>query len=70
MKEWFKCPVCGKKLCMIDTDKNIEGVYLKCPNCKQEVEVINKVNNTELGGRNPVPLRTEVRTQKPVSMPD
>jgi len=41
MKEWFVCPICGQKLLMIDKTKNIEGVYIKCKKCKQEVEIKN-----------------------------
>ena len=65
MKTWFNCPSCHKKICMIETSKNIEGVYCQCPKCKREVEILNI---TELRGQNPVPgWRSEVRTQKPVS---
>lgn len=41
-KEWFNCPVCHKKICMIDIDKDIEGVYCQCPKCKREIEIVNK----------------------------
>lgn len=42
MKDWFKCPVCGKKICKIDTTKHIEGVYEWCKQCKREIEVKNE----------------------------
>lgn len=41
MKTWFICPICGQKLLIIDKAKNIEGVYIKCKKCKQEIEVTN-----------------------------
>lgn len=44
-KEWWSCPVCGKKGVMIDINKNIEGVYIKCKICKREIEIINRVVN-------------------------
>lgn len=49
-KDWFKCPVCNKKICMIDYGKEIEGgVYCQCPKCKREIEIVNK---KELGSQN------------------
>ena len=50
-KKWFHCPVCNKKNCMIDFDRNIEGVFIKCPMCKREIEIINKIGIIELGSR-------------------
>ncbi|GAA0115229.1 hypothetical protein UT300016_09560 [Clostridium senegalense] len=52
MKDWFRCPVCNKKICMVDTSKHIEGVYCMCPKCKREIEIINnpiesKVQNAD-----------------------
>lgn len=41
-KEWWLCPMCGQKLLMIDSLKHIEGVYVKCKKCKQEVEIKNE----------------------------
>lgn len=40
-KEWYNCPVCGQKLLKINPSKKIEGVYIKCKKCRQEVEVNN-----------------------------
>jgi len=37
MKQWFLCPVCGQKLCMVN--QKAQGVYILCKKCKQEVEV-------------------------------
>lgn len=42
MKEWFVCPICGFKLLMVDNTKKIEGVYLKCKKCKNEIEIKNE----------------------------
>jgi transcription elongation factor Elf1 len=41
-KVWYVCPICNQKLLMINPVKSIEGVYVKCKKCHQEVEVINK----------------------------
>lgn len=58
MKIWYKCPVCKKKLCMIDNTQNISGVFLKCNTCKREIEI---KNNTE--SRIPEVRTQDVRTQ-------
>jgi len=50
-KKWYCCPICGKKICMIDFDKEIEGVFIKCPMCKREIEIVNKIGIIELGSR-------------------
>lgn len=50
-KDWFHCPVCKKKLLMIDYDKHIEGVYTLCPKCKREIEIVN--NPIESRDQNP-----------------
>lgn len=42
MKEWYSCPICRKKVAMIDKSKDIEGVFVKCPMCKNEIEITNK----------------------------
>jgi transcription elongation factor Elf1 len=44
-KEWWPCPVCGKKCVMIDVTKNIQGVYIKCKLCKNEIEIIHEAIN-------------------------
>ena len=61
-KEWSSCPYDKKKLLMIDSNKSIEGVYIKCPTCKREIEIINKPR-----GQTPEPLRSESRTLELVS---
>jgi len=43
-KEWFLCTVCRKKLAMVDNSKEFEGVYEKCPVCKNIIEITNKKN--------------------------
>lgn len=45
MKDWFKCPICGQKLAKIDKTKHIEGVFLPCKRCKNEVEIKNLIRN-------------------------
>jgi transcription elongation factor Elf1 len=45
MKEWFTCPICGQKIAKIDKNKSIEGVFLQCKKCKNEVEITNKIRN-------------------------
>ena len=42
VKGWYNCPVCGQKLLKINPEKKIEGVYIKCKRCRQEVEIINE----------------------------
>ncbi len=44
MKVWFKCPCCGQNIAKIDNSKNIEGVFLSCKRCRNEVEVKNKLD--------------------------
>lgn len=36
---WFRCPYCGKKLALYDNTTQCNGVFLKCKNCKNEVEL-------------------------------
>lgn len=42
MKTWYKCPVCGQKLLMIDDSKEISGVFIQCKKHHGEIEVKNK----------------------------
>ncbi|MBL4935087.1 hypothetical protein JK636_04865 [Clostridium sp. YIM B02515] len=42
VKEWFICPVCGKKLLLIDKTKSIEGVYAWCKKHKGNIEIKNE----------------------------
>lgn len=42
-KKWYDCPKCGKKLLKYDDEKvKSAQVYIKCKNCKEEVEI--KIN--------------------------
>ena len=45
MKQWFLCPVCRQKLCMIN--QKAQGVFLQCKRCKQEVEIRYKENSEQ-----------------------
>ncbi|NFA35161.1 hypothetical protein EXM81_09645 [Clostridium botulinum] len=45
VKVWFKCPICGQKLLKVDTTKKIEGVYLMCKKCHQEIEIVNNIES-------------------------
>ena len=38
-REWFKCPFCGKNIVIYDNTARSSGVFLKCKNCKNEVEI-------------------------------
>lgn len=38
-RKWFKCPHCGKKLVLYDNTAKASGVFIKCKNCKNEVEL-------------------------------
>lgn len=40
-KEWYLCTCCKQKLLMIDPSKKIEGVYIKCKKCRNEIEIKN-----------------------------
>lgn len=42
MKVWFSCPICGTRQLKIDKSKHIEGVYIKCRKCGNEIEVNNE----------------------------
>lgn len=41
-KEWWSCPICHQRLLMINKCKKIDGVYIMCKKCHQEVEVKNE----------------------------
>jgi transcription elongation factor Elf1 len=39
-KKWYVCPHCGKNLLKYNPQMaKSERVYLKCKNCKEEVEI-------------------------------
>ncbi len=38
-KEWFKCPVCGKKLVLYDNAANCKGVFIYCKKCRKDIEI-------------------------------
>jgi transcription elongation factor Elf1 len=38
-REWYKCPVCGTKLAIIDNNAKCSGVHIKCRTCKKEIEI-------------------------------
>jgi|GEM_PF-2036950 len=64
-KEWYSCPFDKKKLLMINADINIEGVFIKCPTCKREIEITNK---SKPRSPTPEPTRSESRTQELVNV--
>ena len=39
-RQWYKCPLCGTKLCIYDNTANlIGGIFIKCKTCKKEIEI-------------------------------
>lgn len=38
-RKWYKCPVCGKNLIIYDNTAKCSGVFLKCKECKNEIEI-------------------------------
>lgn len=43
MKKWYFCPICHKgKLGKFDFSKKIEGFFVKCKVCRNEIEIKNE----------------------------
>ena len=41
VKKWYLCPICGQKLLLYDEKYGkSKKVYVKCKNCKKEIEII------------------------------
>lgn len=39
-RQWYKCPLCGTKLCVYDNTANLNGgIFIKCKTCKKEIEI-------------------------------
>ena len=39
-RQWYKCPLCGTKLCVYDNTANLSGgIFIKCKTCKKEIEI-------------------------------
>ncbi len=38
-RKWVKCPKCGTKLAIADSNARCSGVYIKCRTCKTEAEI-------------------------------
>lgn len=40
-RRWYLCPNCGKKILVYDIEKaKSEGLYIKCKQCKKEIEIV------------------------------
>ncbi len=65
MKAWYKCPICKKKIAMIDDNKNISGVFLKCKYCKNEIEIKNNIES-----QNPETRVLDTRVQRSEPLAD
>lgn len=37
--EWFKCPICGKKLLLILKTTHIENLKYKCRRCHNTIDI-------------------------------
>lgn len=37
--EWFKCPICGKKLLLISESTHIENLKYKCRRCHNTIDI-------------------------------
>lgn len=40
IKEWYYCPSCGQKLLKYAKEAKSKKLYIKCKNCKKEIEII------------------------------
>lgn len=40
IKKWYYCPSCGQKLLKYDKEAKSKKLYIKCKNCKKEIEII------------------------------
>lgn len=38
-RQWFRCPHCHKKLFLCDDTAEVKGIYIKCKNCKNTIQV-------------------------------
>lgn len=38
-KKWYRCPNCGKNLFIFNNTAKCSGVFLRCKNCKKEIEI-------------------------------
>lgn len=38
-RRWFKCPLCGKNLLIVDNTAKCRGVFIRCKNCKNDIEI-------------------------------
>lgn len=38
-RQWYLCPYCGKRLLQYDQGAISKKVYIKCKNCKKEIEI-------------------------------
>lgn len=38
-RKWYRCPHCGKKLVIYHVGAACEGVYIRCKECRQIVEI-------------------------------
>lgn len=38
-RKWYKCPVCGKNLLIITNTAKCSGVFIRCKNCKSDIEI-------------------------------
>ena len=38
-RKWYRCPHCGKKLVIYHVGAACKGVYIRCKECRQIVEI-------------------------------
>nr|DAZ26035.1 MAG TPA: zinc-ribbon domain protein [Caudoviricetes sp.] len=38
-KKWYTCPHCGKRLAAYVGKAQSRGIYIKCKQCKREIEI-------------------------------
>lgn len=36
---WIVCPICGRKLALCSKNAKVVGVFVKCPKCREEIEL-------------------------------
>lgn len=41
VRKWYRCPICGAKVCLYDDTADCHGVFTVCTRgCRNEIEVL------------------------------
>ncbi|WP_201750552.1 hypothetical protein [Senegalia massiliensis] len=38
-KKWYRCPHCNQKILKYNENAKSKKIYIKCKNCKKEIEI-------------------------------